>query len=175
MWGAHGGVNFLAWHREYLAKLEATLMTVNPLVTIPYWDWLTDRTAIPAPLTDPGDIADWGITRGASFNGSSLASAAQLDVLLNNVTPFLTFQSTLEQSPFHNRLHNLVGGTMATSASPSDPVFWLHHAFIDKTWADWQLFHPGVNPPNPGDQLLPGPIMTRRVSQVLDTRALGYV
>lgn len=174
MWGAHGGANFLSWHREYLAKLEARLMAINPLVTLPYWDWVTDRAAIPAELTDPHDISDWGITRGAAFNGNSLASAAQLNTLLAG-SNFLTFQNTLEAAPFHNRLHVLVGGTMVTSASPADPVFWLHHAFIDKTWADWQVLHPGVNPPNIADVLQPPPIMTRTVAQVLDTRSLGYI
>ena len=174
MWGAHGGANFVAWHREYLAKIEARLIAINPLVTVPYWDWVTDRNAIPAPLTDPGDLANWGITRDGVFNGNSLASAAQLNTLLTE-TSFLAFQDTLERSPFHNRLHILVGGTMATSASPADPLFWLHHAFIDKIWTEWQLLHPGVNPPNLGDVLQPPPIMTRRVGQVLDTRALGYV
>ncbi|MEU7282167.1 tyrosinase family protein [Streptomyces sp. NPDC045431] len=43
----------------------------------------------------------------------------------------------------HNRVHVWVGGHMATGASPNDPVFWLHHAFIDKLWADWQARHPG--------------------------------
>ena len=174
MWGAHGGANFLSWHREYLAKLEARLIAINPLVTLPYWDWVTDRTAIPAALTDSNDISDWGITRGATFNGNSLASAAQLNTLLAD-SNFNTFQSMLEAAPFHNRLHVLVGGTMVTSASPADPVFWLHHAFIDKIWADWQSLHPGVNPPNPTTVLQPAPIMTRTVAQVLDTRALGYI
>ena len=174
MWGAHGGANFLSWHREYLAKLEARLIAINPLVTLPYWDWVTDRTAIPAALTDSHDISDWGITRGATFNGNSLASAAQLNTLLAGNT-FNTFQATLEAAPFHNRLHVLVGGTMVTSASPADPVFWLHHAFIDKIWADWQVLHPGVNPSNPTTVLQPAPIMTRTVAQVLDTRALGYI
>lgn len=174
MWGAHGGANFLSWHREYLAKLEARLIAINPLVTLPYWDWVTDRSAIPAPLNDPSSIADWGITRGAGFNGNSLASAAQLNTLLagNN---FNAFQNTLEAQPFHNRLHVLVGGTMVTSASPADPLFWLHHAFLDKIWADWQTLHAGVNPPNPTDVLKPAPIMTRTVAQVLNTRTLGYV
>lgn len=172
--GGHNGRNFLAWHREYLAKIEARLMAINPLVTLPYWDWVADRSAIPAALTDPNDLADWGITRGSTFNGSSLATAAQLNSLLAN-TAFDAFQSTLEVAPFHNRLHVLVGGTMVTSASPADPVFWLHHGFIDKIWADWQVLHPGVNPSNPTEVLQPPPIMTRTVAQVLDTRALGYV
>jgi tyrosinase len=180
-WGAHtmsamghNGRNFLAWHREYLAKIEARLIAINPLVTIPYWDWVTDRSAIPPALSDPADLADWGITRGAAFNGNSLATAAQLNALLAG-NAFDAFQSTLEAAPFHNRLHGLVGGTMMFSSSPADPLFWLHHAFIDKVWADWQALHPGVSPSNPSEVFLPLPIMTRTVAQVLDTRALGYV
>lgn len=43
----------------------------------------------------------------------------------------------------HNRVHVWVGGQMGTGVSPNDPVFWMHHAFIDKLWADWQARHPG--------------------------------
>ncbi|MEV7723558.1 tyrosinase family protein [Streptomyces sp. NPDC087917] len=42
----------------------------------------------------------------------------------------------------HNRVHVWIGGHMATAASPNEPAFWLHHAFIDKLWADWQARHP---------------------------------
>ncbi|MCZ4121931.1 tyrosinase MelC2 [Streptomyces sp. H39-S7] len=42
----------------------------------------------------------------------------------------------------HNRVHVWVGGQMGTGVSPNDPVFWLHHCFIDKLWADWQRLHP---------------------------------
>lgn len=38
----------------------------------------------------------------------------------------------------HNAGHNLVGGHMAGGFSPNDPVFWLHHANIDRLWARWQ-------------------------------------
>ncbi|GGO85395.1 tyrosinase MelC2 [Wenjunlia tyrosinilytica] len=42
----------------------------------------------------------------------------------------------------HNRVHVWIGGQMGTGVSPNDPVFWLHHCFIDKLWADWQRRHP---------------------------------
>lgn len=42
----------------------------------------------------------------------------------------------------HNRVHVWVGGQMATGVSPNDPVFWLHHAYVDKLWAAWQARHP---------------------------------
>lgn len=66
---------------------------------------------------------------------------------------------------------------MGTSSSPSDPVFWLHHAMIDKVWADWESIHSTSEyaPHNLTERLLEGPIMTRKVSEVLSTRDLGYV
>ncbi|WP_435260608.1 tyrosinase MelC2 [Streptomyces sp. 1222.5] len=45
----------------------------------------------------------------------------------------------------HNRVHVWVGGQMLSGASPNDPVFWLHHCFIDKLWADWQEQHPSAS------------------------------
>ncbi|MET7618282.1 tyrosinase family protein [Streptomyces sp. NPDC005408] len=43
----------------------------------------------------------------------------------------------------HNRVHRWVGGVMVGATSPNDPVFWLHHAFIDLLWTRWQSAHPG--------------------------------
>jgi hypothetical protein len=37
----------------------------------------------------------------------------------------------------------LAGGTMFVSdGSPNDPVFFLHHAQIDRYWAQWQAGNP---------------------------------
>jgi tyrosinase len=172
----HDGRNFLTWHREYLAKLEARLRFINPLVTIPYWNWVDDR-AIPAALSDPADLAEWGITRGA-FNAGLLPDAAWMSTVMSSgISPadFRAFSSALE-SP-HGRVHNVVGGTMSSSRSPADPIFWLHHAFIDKLWSDWQAANAGVafDPPNTAEVLQAPPIMTRSVGQILRTTSLGYV
>lgn len=178
-WGVHSmsgmvGINFLAWHREYLAKLEARLILVNPLVSIPYWDWVNDRT-IPSQLSVPSDLKAWGITRKKTFNGNQLPTQTDINIV-NGKTNFASFQSSLE-SPPHGVVHNTVGGTMATSRSPADPLFWLHHAMVDKIWADWQKTHTNAasKPSNQTDTLKPPPIITRKVSEVLSTTALGYV
>ncbi|MEW2579957.1 tyrosinase MelC2 [Streptomyces syringium] len=42
----------------------------------------------------------------------------------------------------HNRVHVWMGGQMSSGVSPNDPVFWLHHCFIDKLWTQWQRAHP---------------------------------
>lgn len=41
----------------------------------------------------------------------------------------------------HNSSHVWVGGTMLMTSSPNDPVFWMHHANIDRLWCKWQEAH----------------------------------
>merc|ERR1712127_1071236 len=50
---------------------------------------------------------------------------------------FVTFVET----QWHNSQHCAIGGYMCGFSSPHDPVFWAHHAFVDKVWFDWQLQH----------------------------------
>jgi tyrosinase len=170
--GSHNGRNFLAWHREYLAKLEARLMLVNPLVTIPYWNWVVDR-AVPPQLSSPSDLAAWGVTRG-TLDPNDLPVKSDVNLVMSK-NSFNSFQKALEDGP-HNWVHNAVSGTMAMSASPADPLFWLHHAYVDKLWADWQKTHTGAKhkPSNQTETLKPPPIITRKVSQVINTTSLGY-
>lgn len=55
----------------------------------------------------------------------------------------------------HNLVHRWVGGHMLGGASVNDPVFWLHHAFVDRVWSRWQQDHPDAvylpaDPPGTG-------------------------
>src|SRR5215208_4679271 len=45
---AHRGPSFLPWHRYFIREFELVLQSVNPSVTLPYWDWATDA-ALPDP------------------------------------------------------------------------------------------------------------------------------
>jgi hypothetical protein len=40
-----------------------------------------------------------------------------------------------------------VGGSMNTMASPNDPVFFLHHANVDRLWESWQQVNGVTNMP----------------------------
>ena len=61
----------------------------------------------------------------------------------------------------------------AVSISAFDPIFWSHHAMIDRLWYLWQLRH-GVNniPPNYLNLVLAPWSLT--VKDVLSITALGY-
>ncbi|KIF71706.1 tyrosinase [Streptomyces sp. AcH 505] len=85
---------------------------------------------------------------------AELASALNesvYDVAPWDSTPAKGFRNRLEgwttgggRQPWlnHNRVHRWVGGEMLGAASPNDPVFWLHHAFVDLLWDRWQQKHP---------------------------------
>jgi tyrosinase len=89
-------------------------------------------------------------------------------------------------SQLHNRVHVWVGGNMLLMTSPDDPLFFLHHCFIDKVWTDWQEVQKINNPDgaphyaplrdgprghNIDDDIRPG---AHTIRQVLDVAALGY-
>ena len=71
---------------------------------------------------------------------------------------FLPFQGEID-SP-HGGVHVRVGGDMgAFDYAGYDPIFWMHHANIDRHWARWQRAHDGVVVPRL-DYSLPGVDMT---------------
>src|SRR2546426_3281689 len=53
-WGVHSmsgmvGRNFLAWHRRFILRFEQQLQAIDPAVSLPYWNTVT-QPQIPAPL-----------------------------------------------------------------------------------------------------------------------------
>ena len=42
----------------------------------------------------------------------------------------------------HNRVHVFIGGDMAPSSSPNDPVFYLNHCNVDRIWEAWMQASP---------------------------------
>ena len=50
---------------------------------------------------------------------------------------FNSFEVTL-RGVLHGNVHCDIGGVMCTPESASAPEFFLHHAFVDKVWDDWQ-------------------------------------
>jgi len=50
------------------------------------------------------------------------------------------FRLVLEGTP-HGMTHNYLGGHLRSFISPADPIFFSHHAYVDKIWATWQDCH----------------------------------
>ncbi|HEX5593794.1 MAG TPA: tyrosinase family protein [Solirubrobacterales bacterium] len=89
----------------------------------------------------------------------------------------------LELSP-HNAVHGAVGGEEGWMSFPSeaakDPIFWLHHANIDRIWAEWEQNHQDAPQPEWRDESFPlfnpeGEEESKTPAEVLDTIAdLNY-
>jgi tyrosinase len=92
------------------------------------------------------------------------------------------FPGTLERTP-HGSIHNEVGGDMAGfDTAALDPVFWMHHANIDRLWEVWLGQNDRENPDATGSwgtteshfHNPAGGAETGRAADVLDTKKLEY-
>ncbi|RGP63201.1 amino acid transporter [Fusarium sporotrichioides] len=67
----------------------------------------------------------------------SLGAQSAVDECMAKET-FIDFWHCIERGP-HSAGHGGVAGTMISVAvSPGDPIFWLHHTYLDKLFSDWQ-------------------------------------
>ena len=99
------------------------------------------------------DLRPFGsaLSRTGIAGVSSLPSQASVSEALGK-SRFSTFRPALEagaglsvgNNNMHNGVHPWVGGDMGAMSSPNDPLFFMHHAQIDRIWAIWQRKHPGV-------------------------------
>ncbi len=149
------GTQFLPWHRVFQLELEQKLRSAGTAkaeyITVPYWDWRIENS--PGNVTwddngflSPAFVNPWGVTRG--LGGATIANSANISQLLDLTGSVLpsSWQAASPTSGFfskrlehwHNLGHVFVGGTMNQQNSPLDPIFYLHHGFVDKLWQEWE-------------------------------------
>jgi tyrosinase len=176
--GIHVSSHFLPWHREMLLRFERGLQENHPDVTIPYWDSSVDSNTSDPLFWSSNFLGQfnsaWNLSR--ALGSDTLPTPQQVETNQKRGT-YDTFWPELE-NPIHNSPHRWVEGVMATAASPGDPIFYLHHCWIDMLWAKWQLANPSAPfVPSRPDLGLNDPLMEwpdRTPADVLDHHALGY-
>ena len=153
---------FLPWHRLMLAQFEGVIREVlhDEDFTLPYWNPITgnpDDLIVPAVFRQPGSPLYNG-TRWFWVNGGERIDTLyrdwiNLDALnekfyINSPTGNLGFNPRLDQNP-HFFTHFALGGDMAEfSTVGGDPIFYLHHANIDRLWESWNRLG-NTNPTDP--------------------------
>lgn len=153
---------FLPWHRLMLHQFEGVIREVlqDEEFSLPYWNPITGNVAdltVPAVFRDPGTTLYNG-TRWPWVNGGERIDILykewiNLDALnekiyINSPTGNIGFNPRLDQNP-HFFTHFALGGDMAEfSTVGGDPMFYLHHANIDRLWESWNRLG-NKNPTDP--------------------------
>lgn len=190
--GQHNNGLFLPWHRLQLAHLERIIagLTGHASFAMPYWDAQEHQT-LPSWITAPDallyerqrargvDTLDFAAARWArSPHVARLASDG-----FETFAGLLPSGAGMVEGYGHNFIHELVGGLMKRLVTAAnDPIFWLHHANVDRVWATWHARQPAsIYPANWTVRTLNGFVGAQgedtgdwRVGTVLETRSLGY-
>ncbi len=162
----HGSYLFFAWHRMYLYYFERILRKASgdPTLALPYWNYEDPtQVALPDIFRNPANLAmnslyianrnpninsglwtlrpsdvddavamadpnfDSPTGSGASFGGQIVAGPMHM----NNT------HGELESHP-HDAVHVRIAGLMGNpDTAAQDPIFYLHHANIDRLWKRW--------------------------------------
>jgi len=134
----HSVSYFFAWHRGYLYYFERQLRAVSgdSKLVLPYWDYYVNP-ALPAEFTNPNGGNPLYVPRINTNVRQALSLAPFSSTLINFPRGTANaFEPSFEDMP-HNPVHDIIGSWMADLQSPTDPIFWLHHANVDRLWVAW--------------------------------------
>jgi tyrosinase len=138
----------------------------------------------------PGDVA---LLREFGTDPTAyLPTPSQVSSVLPR-TPYSPGPNSWERTTeggLHDPVHRWIGGNMGDATSPNDPVFFLHHCYIDLLWETWKKQHPTSAPYLPTSGApgydLSSPLVFNKtgnpapwsgswtVQDTLDTTNLGY-
>ena len=154
--------NFIAWHRLYLQYFEEIARENLRLSgeanaetwALPYWAYLNKEDVLMpeifrdtgsnlyTPYRNPQLNAGIALTQLTNFSGAANWPAQTLQGL--NKNNYMAMGTLIENMP-HNQFHGASGaggglfsdqGLMQLLSSAAfDPIFWVHHSFIDKLWS----------------------------------------
>jgi Common central domain of tyrosinase len=167
----HGSWYFASWHRMYLYYFERIVRAQvvanggSARWALPYWNYdVAGHNALPRAFRhrlradgspNPLYVHDRnpGINAGAGLPASITSAAFALarptftgasqfgGGVTSPLGQFWSSTGRLEQTP-HNDVHVAIGGLMGDpDTAAQDPIFWLHHANIDRLWWLWQKQH----------------------------------
>jgi len=158
----HGRWTFFVWHRAFLHFHEHILgLLVNDTtLRLPYWDWENpSRQNLPnqyyqGALNDttralqPGQSVQRNVPGVGFYN---LITGVPPEIALN-FTDFggdATSGGDVENNP-HGFVHMSVGGLNGDMGNlelaAGDPIFFAHHANVDRLWYSWENYNGNVDP-----------------------------
>lgn len=183
---------FLPWHRAYLYNFEMAMRDRVPGVTLPWWDWtlrpprqrgIPDIFGGSTAGNQPNPLATFRInlpnanpslvrnTKRQPGVPNDLPAQSDVDDVLSR-TDWSDFNDAIED--VHDAVHGWVSGDMGVVGTAAfDPIFWSHHAMIDRIWWLWQVRNGSGNIPTDLLDAVLAPF-NFRVRDVLNVNDLGY-
>ncbi|MEU8273940.1 tyrosinase family protein [Microbispora bryophytorum] len=198
----HANGFFLPWQRRYLLQFERELQRIDPAVCVPYWDWPLDSRAPERSVVlsqayfggngnakhdqavVDGAFAGWAAKvprihplRRSYADGGKIAPWASPDLIADMLKnpDFQVFNMQLE---IHMGAVQMgIGGDLAQSTAPNDPLYWAVACFGDLLWQMWRSRHPEAPIRSAYGDVTEGSRLPRygdTVAGVLDVEKLGY-
>lgn len=163
----HGTFFFFPWHRIYLYYFERILRQAagDSTLTLPYWNYsdVEAQRVLPAPFRIPANESTNSLYESDRTGNININSGAALPATIvgyasafrrtnffhtttgssfggqrvSQTSHTANGKGELERRP-HDQVHASIGGLMGNPISAAqDPIFWLHHANIDRLWERW--------------------------------------
>ena len=148
---------FLPWHRAFVYFHERSLAhsARSPDFRLPVWNWeltrgrtksLLDWYLLPAEGTNPlfNPTRVWDPDYRTAAREKEHFSRARWLLEVTSSASFLDFSGGRQSvgsvgQGSHDHVHASIGGDMGVlNTAANDPLFFLHHANIDRQWASWQ-------------------------------------
>ena len=175
----HNDDNFLPFHRCYIEAMEDFLIKKGHPEYVPLPSWPpntpvpTEFRVVDSDCSSA--VCDIGVSGSTSTNcatptnwNPNIARPRYLSLPIqagnnndlcdfivegnaqNSITRILEGQATnVVNSNYHNSVHGTMAGAMGYFTSPSLPLFWCFHAYVDDVWKEFQC-----NCPNKGGKTL---------------------
>jgi tyrosinase len=158
---------WFAWHRYYVRQFELKLQSIDPGLTVPYWDvggldsQAPEKSIVWNHVGHNGVGADHAVSDGPFMNwtpayptphhlkrewnpGPNIAGFPSAEVVNNYVARSARYNDLRNnvEPVLNGEVHDGIGGDMVHTDSSNDPVFWLVHAYFDYLWSQWQQKSP---------------------------------
>ena len=168
----HDDFNFLPFHRAYMEGMEDFfILNGHPeFVPLPSWD---PNTPTPTEFrlvdadcmsTDcninvsggPSNYCETPTDWDPKINRNNYSELNDLCAYQYNPpspppVPYNDDEDELSrnlETPYHNDVHIDMAENMFSFASPSSPIFWNWHAYLDDMWKEWECDCPQSTIPN---------------------------
>ncbi|MFT5970540.1 MAG: hypothetical protein ACI8ZO_001052 [Flavobacteriales bacterium] len=136
------GPNFYAWHRHFVGILEEHLISIGmgKYVPFPKWDPLT---SVPPAFCGTGPCRYANFPAGHGDPVTTVGCGPTSCDFLSSVGPICDYSSLSDLGRASDGPHGCAHSLQTFSGSafhqaPSNPWFFIWHAFVDDVWKEWE-------------------------------------